>query len=177
MKPYTRFSDRELVEAIRASDSEAFHVFYLRYYEPIYRFLWYRTHSTETAGDFTQEVFMRIWEKRETLDPQKSIRAYLYRIAYHLVIDYLKKRSSHETFIQKNTHQRNISFEAFSDLQMDVYRVIDQFSEPVKTVFCMSRFEGFKYSEIAEICGVSVKTVEFRISKALELMRKKLSHG
>ena len=167
-------SDKKLVQLIQKSNEKAFKAFYFRYYEAIYRFLWYRTHSVEAAKDHAQEVFTRIWEKREHLDAEKSIKAYLYRIAYNLVIDDLKKQSQHEASMPEIATHANGSFEDFSNLQIDMHQIIQQLPEPVRDVFCMSRFEGLKYSEIAEICGVSVKTVEYRISQALEKFRKRL---
>jgi RNA polymerase sigma-70 factor (ECF subfamily) len=167
-------SDKKLVQLIRKSNSHAFKIFYFRYYGAIYRFLWYRTNSVEMAKDYTQEVFTRIWEKCQQLDPNRSIKAYLYRIAYNLVVDNLKKRAIRESAIIEISKSHDGSFEDFTNLQIDIHNIIRQFPEPIKEVFCLSRFDGLKYNEISEICGVSVKTVEYRISQALEIFRKKL---
>ena len=126
------------------------------------------------AKDYTQEVFTRIWDKRQQLDPDQSIKAYLYRIAHNLFVDNLKKRAVRESAMIEMSKSHDGSFEEFTNLQMDIHNIIRRFPEPIKEVFCLSRFEGLKYNEIAEICGVSVKTVEYRISQALEIFRKKL---
>ena len=172
---YTSLSDRQLVEAIRLSDKEAFEALYYRYYHMLYRFLWYRTGSVEQAKDHLQEVFIRLWQRRENLDVDKSIKSYMYRTAYNLVIDHLKKSAKHKLYITELEGDGSSSFDTQINLGIDIQKAIEQLPEPIKIVFCLSRNEGLKYTEIADIFGISVKTVEYRISRALTLLYKKLS--
>jgi RNA polymerase sigma-70 factor (ECF subfamily) len=172
---YPSLSDRKLVEAICLSDKEAFKTLYYRYYQKLYRFLWYRTGSIEQAKDTLQEVFIRLWQRRENLDADKSIKSYLYSIAYNLVIDHLKKDAKQRLYRTNIIENSSSSFDTRINLEIDIQKAIDQLPEPIKIVFCLSRNEGLKYTEIAEIFGISVKTVEYRISRALTLLDKKLS--
>ena len=154
-------SDSKLAEAIRASDGAAFKTLFFRYYDPLYYFLCQRIRSSDLAQDFVQEVFTRVWQ------------AYLYRIAHNLVVDYLRKRSSHKQY-QSELYHRTASVEGSWDTKLSVQDAISQLPEKLLTVFVLSRYQGLTYHEIAEACQISVKTVESRISQALRLLRKVL---
>jgi RNA polymerase sigma-70 factor (ECF subfamily) len=172
MKSYQDFSDSELSEAIRSSNDEAFKVFYYRYYEQIYHFLWHRTFSPDLAKDFVQEVFARLWQHREKLDPRKSIKAFLYRIANNLSIDYIRKHASEMNYRKSLPNQKIV--EESIEVRMSIETAVQNLPERLRSVFIMSRFQGLKYYEIARACKISVKTVESRISQALQLLRVEL---
>lgn len=183
MKPLNRkneypaplLPDVDLVKATKDSDAEAFKTLYDRYYEPLYRYVWYRSRSSEFVRDLMQDLFTRVWLNRRTLDPEKSIKAYLYRIANHLLIDEHRKaglkrdHQNESAYLNKGVHEDDPS------LTMDIHSAVDDLPESVREAFLLNRVQGLKYSEIAEVCGVSVKTVESRISRALEILRKKLA--
>ncbi|MBN1782288.1 sigma-70 family RNA polymerase sigma factor [bacterium] len=164
-------SDAELVRKIRSSDSRAFQVLYFRYHDAIFRFLWFRLHCRDTAADFVQEVFTRVWERRVHLDPEKSVRAYCYRIAHNLVVDHLKSREKERTFVREHPAAERTRFEDRANLKIDYETVMAGLSEPVRLTFHLNRFEGLTYTEIADMLGISVKTVEYRMSQALDRLR------
>lgn len=174
MKKYSDYSDSELTREIKASNRDAFQALYWRFYDPLYRYLWYRIHSMELAADFIQEVFTRIWENRKKLDYRQSIKAYLYRIAHNLIYDHTKKTAREMAYLAELTIEESASFENFSNLELDILAAIEKFPAPVREVFCLSRFEGLKYAEIADVYGVSVKTIEHRISQALQMLYENL---
>ena len=173
MKDYQTCSDAEIAQAIRLSDEVAFKTLYFRYYEPLHRFLWYRLRSTEQASDYLQEVFMRFWEHRSRLDPSRSVKSYLYRIAHNLVIDHLRKASSVRAY-RLELLKRDVAAEEDLDAKISIRSAVEDLPERLRTVFILSRYQGLKYAEIAEICRISVKTVESRMSKALGRLRQVL---
>jgi len=168
-----KISDSILADAIRSSDSAAFKILFFRYYDPLYYFLCQRIRSSDLAQDFVQEVFTRVWQTRDRLDSKQSVKAYLYRIAHNLVVDHLRKRSSHKQY-QSELYHRTASVEGSWDTKLSVQDAISQLPEKLLTVFILSRYQGLTYLEIAEACRISVKTVESRISQALRLLRKEL---
>ena len=87
-------TDEQLVDAIRKNDHDAFKKLYCRYFKPLIHFAWYRLYSMETARDLVQETFYRVWSKKRILDPQKSIKAYLYKTLTNLIINHIKLHSS-----------------------------------------------------------------------------------
>jgi RNA polymerase sigma-70 factor, ECF subfamily len=168
-------SDSDLVGAIRDSDAKAFKSLYYRYHDPLFRYVWYRTHSPESAKDTLQEIFTRLWQNRRSLDPEKSIKAYLYRIAHNLLVDNFRKEGREKSFRTGSRPQVPGTTEGDADMRMDVQSAIDSLPDDLRIAFMLNRYQALKYAEIAEVCGVSVKTVESRIGRALDLLRKKLS--
>lgn len=167
------WSDSRLTEAIRASDVGAFQALYYRYYEPLYQFLWHKTRSTEQVKDYIQELFTRVWIKRSRLNPDFSIRAYLYRIASNMVIDQIRKNASERTYrlhVHRNTARDTDSL----DERITIQQAVEDLPEKLRLVFILSRYQGLKYTEIAEVCGISIKTVESRMSHALRRLRIEL---
>ena len=167
--------DADLVAAIRRSDETSFKTFYYRYYEIMFNFLSRRTRNYEASKDLAQELFIRVWKNRETLDPKQSIKAYVYRIANNLAIDHLRKKDRDQaTFVQELTHEPGIAPDETFDLEEKVQAAICGLPEPLQTVYTLSRDEELTYPEIAASLEVSVKTVEYRMSQALKILREKL---
>ena len=166
-------SDSELVLAIKNGDKNSFKEFYFRYYKMMIHYGYLHTHSMDVTRDLVQDLFFNVWKKRDGLDPEKSIKAYLYRALNNLIINNIKHSSSrtysYESILDENkiSDQHDVAFE------MDVQSALDFMPEKIKNVFLLSKVEGYKYQEIAEICEISIKTVEKRMSKALEYFRRK----
>ena len=170
---YSDLPDEQIVKAVIADDHSAFRNLYYRYFPMLIRFAWYRLHSADNARELVQELFFRIWLKRHNLNPRKSIKAYLYKSLNNLIINYSKLGSTKTTSVEDL--KTNIAFsnhEDNQDLRIDLETEIEKLPEKIKTVYILSRVEGYKYSEIAEICGISTKAVEKRMSGAFKILRK-----
>lgn len=170
-----QISDSDLAKALRASDHVAFKTLYYRYYEALYRFLWRQTRDALIAKDLVQEIFTRVWQHREQLDPQQSLKAYLYRIGYNLAVDHLRKKSHQPAALEEHHSEASayVQDESF-ELREKMQAAIQNLPEPLCIVFTMSRFEEATYAEIAATLQISIKTVESRMSKALKELREKL---
>ena len=164
-------TDGQLVEAIRQDDSAAFKILYYRYYKPLYRFAWYRLHSTELIRDLLQELFFKVWMNRNQLDPERSIKAYLYKSLTNLIINHLKLHSSHTVSFDNITEETTGKADNL-DIMIDIQTLLNHLPEKLKMVYILSRVEGYKYTEIAGICDISVKAVEKRMSQAFDILRK-----
>lgn len=167
-------TDSELVHAIILSDTSAFKTLYFRYYDALIRFIFIRSGSSEFAEDGVQEIFTRLWNSRRNLDESQSIKAYLYRIANNLLIDHYRKRSSEKTYLFETDPPDGDDEEKLQE-KIDIQSAIQALPETVRDVFILNRYQGLSYSEIAETFGISVKTVEKRMSQALDRLRKALS--
>ncbi len=174
MTPFRHLPDHKLTRAIKSSNVTAFEALYFRYYDSLYRFLWHRTYSIELTKDFIQEVFTRLWQHRRNLDTEKSIKAYLYQIANHLVIDHLRKKRSKKSYLSDLARKGCVSENSGIETQTSITIALGKLPEKLRTVFILSRYEGLKYHEIAEVCGLSIKTVESWMSQALRLLREEL---
>ncbi|HEX9654269.1 MAG TPA: RNA polymerase sigma-70 factor [bacterium] len=169
-------TDAELTAALKASDHFAFRAIYYRYFEALFRFLWRQTHDDELAKDLLQEIFSRVWKNRNNLDASQSIKSYLYRIGQNLVIDHRRKNTHSLDSLEEHPEiEPTYSTDESFDLQDKIQSAIEDLPEQVRIVFTMNRFDGFKYTEIAALLNISLKTVEARMSKALTLLREKLA--
>jgi RNA polymerase sigma-70 factor, ECF subfamily len=133
------------------------------------------------AEEIVQNVFCRLWEKKDKIEIQSSLAAYLYRSVYHESLNYLKHlkvRSAYSSYAQ--TQLKNVSDQAekkilLGDLEDKLNQALSELPEQCRTIFQMSRFEELKYQEIADRMGLSIKTIENQMGKALKLLRLKLA--
>ncbi len=173
MATNNKSSDSELVIAIKSSDPDAFEALFLRYYDLLYKFLWRQTHSDELSKDFLQETFKRLWMNRTKLDQNKNIKAYLYKIAQNIIIENLRRQQREKKY--RNLLMNNPKNESI-EIKSHINIAINNLPKKLKEVFILNRFEGLKYSEISQVCGIAVKTVESRMSMALKILKEELSN-
>ena len=177
-------NNHSLLDLLHKGDKGAmkqiFEVHYRSVFLCIYRFVKQR----ETAEDLTQEVFLKLWRKKEQLQITGSLAAYISTMAYHEAMGYLRKTSTLITDIDDNAavvvgSDGNDEVRK-QDLQQQINVAVDQLPPRCKSVFILSRFEGKSYKEIADIMDISTKTVEHQLSKALKSLRihlKDYMHG
>ncbi len=133
------------------------------------------------AEEIVQQVFFKIWEKKGRVDIHSSLEAYLYRSVYHESLNYLKHqkvRAAYQSYAAHRGGEQPGSAAAklqLSELQQKLDRALRELPEQCRTIFQMSRFEELKYQEIADKLGLSVKTVENQMGKALKILRTKLA--
>ena len=132
------------------------------------------------AEEMVQNVFFKIWEKKAGLNLQSPALAYLYKSVYHESLNYLKHQKvkvayqSHTAYQLKNQTDQASKKVLLSELEQQINKALSELPEQCRTIFQMSRFEELKYQEIADQLGLSIKTVENQMGKALKLMRLKL---
>ena len=166
---YEKLNDNELTAAIKIGDKNAFKDLYYKYFDKLYSFAWYRTYSEEASRDFIQELFTILWTNRKKLSPNKSIKAYLYKVLGNLIIDASRLHSSQNISLENvetTSHENDV------ELKIDMQNAINALPQKLREVYLLSRLDGFKYSEIAEILGISIKAVEKRLTKAFIILRK-----
>ena len=133
------------------------------------------------AEEIVQNVFCRLWEKKEKLEIQTSLAAYLYRSVYHESLNYLKHlkvRAAYNSYAySKNKNEADHAEKKIllADLENKLNNALSELPEQCRTIFQMSRFEELKYQEIADRLGLSIKTIENQMGKALRLLRLKLA--
>jgi RNA polymerase sigma-70 factor (ECF subfamily) len=134
----------------------------------------------EQAEEIVQNMFFKLWEKKEQIDEISSIKAYLYRATHNESLNYLKHtkvRAAYETYIKSSNSEGGDAVDTLStkELQQKIDKALNELPEQCRTIFQMSRFEELKYREIAEQLNLSVKTVENQMGKALKVLREKLA--
>lgn len=180
VQPFFHIVDKELLLRLRAGDAGAFEEIYHTYKEPLAKNLLRLLRDEALAQDALQDLFMKVWQGRERIDPDKSFRAYLYRIAQHLVVDYYRKAAADgrlQAAMLRDTHMVPSLEDQLVDreqLQI-VQHLIDQLPEERRTVFTMHKIEGRSYKEISELLNLSPAAIGKHIYHTNRLIRDYLS--
>ena len=127
--------------------------------------------------DAVQAVFVKLWEKRDTINEQQSVQAYLYTSVYHYCLNVKRNEKVRIAYVQNNQaiqHQFHDALISQENIRM-ITDALESLPPQCKLIFFKSRFDKMKYAEIAEELGLSIKTVEAQVGKALKLLREKLS--
>jgi RNA polymerase sigma-70 factor (family 1) len=151
-----------------------------KHYDAVRNFLYYKLGDIELAEDIAQEVFMKTWEKRDTILVDTAHHL-LFTIANHLAINHFKsakarfefKLKDQTTQVTQESPQYEMEKEEFAK---ELQEAIASLPEKQRTVFLMNRIDELTYREIAQRLEISVKAVEKRMHEALEHLMNKIEH-
>lgn len=181
-----RKTDIAIFRRIKKGDESAFEELFRKYYTGLCIYACEFVKKNEVAEEIVEDVFCKIWEKRKSLEVTVSLKSYLYRSVYNTSLNYLKSEKHHlknqdnladnfENMLPLSTPGDITSSSLLSEeLEMKIEQAINSLPEKSQIIFRLSRFEGLKYSEIAERLNLSVKTVETQISRVLTKLRIQL---
>ena len=171
--------DPALSVAIREGDQKAFKTFFDRHYPALYRFMISRGMSHDEAGDLVQKAFIMIWEKRAEIDESKSLRAYLFKIAFTRMLNHVEYQAkfTDEAGDQDDISATNPESEAdLSELLHHIHRIMGGMPEKRALVFELCFMKQFSYKETAAAMDITVKTVENHMALAFKDMRRALKN-
>ncbi|WP_020529131.1 RNA polymerase sigma-70 factor [Flexithrix dorotheae] len=170
-----------LSELLHTDKEKFMELLFKSYYSQLCNFVFQMVKERDTAEDIVQEVFLKVWKNKENLDPEKSIKGYLYRSASNATLNFLEKHQRNvpmeESHLQSSELTKNETEETLGvkEIEEKISQAIDTLPPQAKTSFIMSRYEEMSYAEIAEALGISVKTVEKHMGRALSQLRKSLN--
>jgi RNA polymerase sigma-70 factor, ECF subfamily len=184
-------SDEALLTEIQSGSKEAFEVLYRTFYPDLCDYLYRYIDTPTICEELIQDLFMNIWMNRESWNPTDSLSSYLYVSARNRALDYLKHLEVEERYLKSQKISINSRIFSMNDLPEDLVNredktELDDFSMRVeeailnlpprsRQIFRLSREDGLTYREIAEYLGLSVKTVETQIGRALQKLRDNLT--
>jgi len=168
-----------LVAAIRGGDVVAFEDLFRSLYPPLLRYVAHRTGSREIAEELVQDVFVGIWRRRDTLDPNRPIRAYVFRCARNAITNHGKRQHLDRrlrAWLRAGPRRAAVSHDraATDELAAAVAPAVRNLPPRCREVFTLSRDGQLSYAEIALTLGLSIKTVENHMGRALKLLREAL---
>ncbi len=178
--PFEQFeSEQNLVLEIRNSKAKAFEILFKKYCQSLIYFSRRYVFDKQIAENIVQDVFAGIWQKRQNLDPSQSIKAYLFAAVKNESFKYLRhinveSRSYDRVIKLVNIEKTPEEILDEKELRDRLNSAINDLPEKCREIFFMSRFDGLKYSEIAEILGISIKTVETQMGRAFKKLREYL---
>ncbi len=169
--------DPELIIAIKHGDHSAFKKFFEKHHSYLFHFLLKKGVSEQQAEDLVQQAFVMIWEKRAQIDETKSLRAFLFRIAYTRMLnvfrDTAKFDENADLAVEEGSEDVENNLEA-KELGKIIENSIASMPEKRQAVFRLCFIQEFTYKEAAEFLEVSVKTIENHMGLALKELRGKL---
>jgi RNA polymerase sigma-70 factor (ECF subfamily) len=172
--------ERELLDGLRRGDDAAYDAIFRQWYAPLVAMTSALLRDQGPAEELVQDVLLELWRRREGITFETSIRAYLFQAARNRGLNYLRRQrveARGESTIAAAMPSPEASDRAAREAELNVaiQSAIAGLPDRCREVFELSRVQGLKYSEIALELGISVKTVEAQMGKALRVMREKLA--
>jgi len=172
--------DKDLLVRLKNADENAFKQVFELYIKKVYQFVLSYIKEKAEAEDITQNVFIKIWEKRLLIDTDKSFEGFIFTVAYRLVIDYFRHNSAtpHRNTISVLAEESIVSSINSDDLlnrhQFEsVYeKALKSLSPRRKEIYLLSRHTGLSNKQIADKLALSVKTIENQMTAALSSLKE-----
>jgi len=171
--------EKELYQRLKEGDERAFNDLFRKYYSSMCHFARQFLNDSEMAEETVQDMFVRIWEKRESLNIETSVKHYLFRSVRNQCLNQIqhqKIRQQYASMVKESAHQdiNPDQYYAEVDLLKRIEKSIDSLPAKRQEIFRLSREQGLKYKEIAEELNISIKTVEAQMGLALKHLREDL---
>jgi RNA polymerase sigma-70 factor (ECF subfamily) len=181
MKNFKAYSDEGLLKLLRQQELGAFEEIYLRYWKKLYSAAYKRVQSREVSEELVQDIFTSLWVNRETAQIE-MLSAYLYSAVKYKVINYLEKEMSHRQYteaklatavsVDNSTEEAVLLNELNKALEIEIQKLPPKRQQ----IFKMSRQEHLSIKQVASHLGISEKTAENQLGKALKVLKLNLKH-
>jgi RNA polymerase sigma-70 factor (ECF subfamily) len=165
---------------LRRGDQAAFSDLFDELHPALLRYAWRLVRDEEAAQDVVQDAFLRLWRRRETLDPSRSLRSLLYTTVHNRALNWIRDRNLHAR--PEDTLDARVSAETVDEAgRMDAERLrafldawIARLPPRRREAFVLSRYQGLTHAEIADVMGLTPRTINTHIVLALRDLRERL---
>ncbi len=173
--------EKDTLVRLISGEHTAFKEVYDFYIHKVHRFVATYIKDKEQVKDIVQLTFIKIWEKKETIDVSKSFKSFVFTIAYHNVIDFIRRKEnilidhSGDLLLYEELLVSTESAETIlnrHNLESVYTKALETLAPQKREIFIMSRHEGLSNKEIAEKKGISVKTVEYHMTGILSQLKE-----
>ena len=171
--------EKKLIRNVKNSKKSSFQKLFFQFHDQLFRFVVYRVQDTDIAKDITQETFLRVWEKRKSLQPEKSFFSLLARISTNLCYDHfrynevrLRNRDRIPEYGKSHFDNPEEIVQAQAIEKIIRKLVNEKLPQRCRIIFLLSRIEGLSNQEISLKLGISIRTVENQIYRALKILKK-----
>ena len=168
-----------VMSALRQDSKEAFSLLFQTYYTDLVLFCGNFVKDKDSCEDIVQSIFLKLWNDRKHIQIEISLKSYLLKAVRNSCLDEFRHieivrqyETEYGSSVLDNYDTEN--YILYSDLYSHLSRALEKIPDLYKEAFVLNRFEGLKYREIAEKLNVSERTIEVRVSKTLDLLRKQL---
>jgi len=172
--------DKAYVHRLKRGDKQAFNYLFHYYNKKLYFFAKGYLKTEKEAEEIVQETFLKIWERKEFLDPELSFHAYLFKIAFNFIQKGLIKNVKNDELkhdladelINFDNHTSNMVNYHF--LLQHINQIIDKLPPRQKEIFILRKLDGYSAQEISEKLSLATKTVEAHLTAALKFLKIRL---
>ena len=170
--------DNNLITLLQQGDRNAYKQLFIKYYSPLCEYA-SQYISDDDSEELVQELMLFLWETRENLVIETSLKSYLFISTKHRCLNAIKRQLYHErvhSLIYDKIKDQFENHDTYfvNELTENITKAIEELPENYRETFKLSRFGEQSNLQIAEALGVSIKTVEYRITQSLKILRVKL---
>lgn len=176
----TSTDERELLLSLQNGDETAFAFIYRKYSVGLFAFILRLVKDRDTTEDLLQELFIKAWDNRASIDPEKSYGAFLFTIAKHIVYNYFRRASLE---VQVAAYIASQSSELYRHVEEQLYvreinealqQAIDSLPPKRREVYIRCKIAGMSYQQVADELGCSVAAINAHIVKATKTIKEHL---
>lgn len=172
--------DVALLALLRAGDRAAFDAVFRAHYASLVGMAAGMLRERAVAEEVVQDVMLELWRRREALSIEDSLRAYLFRATRNRALNHVRhgrveRRGEPHAAGDRVTAPAAYASLVEEEIDVALRRAVSELPARCREVFELSRVHGLRYAEIAETLGISVKTVEAQMGKALRTLREQLA--
>ncbi|MDD2299311.1 MAG: RNA polymerase sigma-70 factor [Fermentimonas sp.] len=177
--------DNKLLNSLKRGDEKAFELIFHQSKGKMMGFLKNVLPRDEDEESILQEIYLKLWLNRKTIDTNQNFETFLFSIARNMVIDVMRKRFNKQKYLDElHSQLKDLNEDGnctyahveYSELENRIYNLIEQLPEQRKKIFKLSRMEGLTYKKIADKLEISENTVDSQIRNALSFLRKEMNY-
>ena len=162
-----------------SSERDAFEAVFRAHYDGLVRFANRLVRSHAEAEELVHDVLLKVWMRRAHLAPTEELKTYLFRSTYNHALNHLRRRKVERLWKRSLGPDEPIAPPTSSDddisrMETAVRRAVDDLPPRCREIFLLSREDGLSYNAIASTLGISIKTVETQMGRALKALRAAL---
>lgn len=167
-----------LARNVKSGDQISFDILIEKYYASLCAYAYSLTHDKFSAEDLVQNVYTELWIKRASINPQLSIKSYLYNSVYNNFVDEYRKKKPivylEKKYIEALDNVIEDESKDLSKLLIQLEKEISKLPPKCQRIFLLNKRDGLTHSEISEYLQVSTKTVEGHITRAFKMLQERL---
>ena len=179
--PILSVMDRtEKADDVSAAHETAFEHLFRRFFRELHVYSYSILRDWDLAEEVVQTLFLKMWENGSWQRVEISVKAFLYRSVYHESLNVLRQHQvtqryrHHAMYVMRNEAEHPVARIELNELEERIRESLNRLPEKCRTIFQLSRFGELKYHEIASQLGISVKTVETQMGKAIRILKHDL---
>jgi RNA polymerase sigma-70 factor (ECF subfamily) len=174
---------RLIVSELKAGSKNAFHLLFNMYAPKIHSFAFSYLKNKDDAEELLQEIFLKLWEIRSTLDDEKNIKSLLFKICINLIYDFIRRKNIEKAYLVFAGHN-DLSIAdstwhevVYHDMLLNLNKLVETMPEQRKLIFRLSKEEGLTNDEIAARLQLSKRTVENQLYRAISFLRERIGQS